>query len=158
MIMISACLLGLNTKYNGDHNTNPALIEFCQHTPVIPVCPEQLGGLPTPRPPAEIYHGDGTAVLKGEARVLTSKGQDITSRFIKGAKETWKIVKFGHVQAAIFKARSPSCGCHYIYDGTFTHTQKTGDGVTTALLRAHGLPVYSEEDVTPGLLGRFKKR
>ncbi|RLE41448.1 DUF523 domain-containing protein [Candidatus Woesearchaeota archaeon] len=136
MKLVSACLLGINCKYNGGNNKNSKIIELSKQELLIPVCPEQLGGLPTPRPPAE----------QSSNRVIDVNGRDVTKEFINGAKETLKIAKLFGINEAILKQRSPSCGCGEIYDGSFSGRVIKGDGVTTALLKRHGIKVNSEED------------
>lgn len=146
MILISACLLGVNCKYNGKNNENVEVIQFLKGKGVVPVCPEQLGGLTTPRPPAEIKNGDGTSVLCDSAKVFFNNEVEVTDAFLKGARETLKIAEGLGINQAIMKARSPSCGVGKIYDGTFSGSLKEGDGVTTALLKSKGIAVYTEED------------
>ena len=114
---------------------------------LVPVCPEQLGGLPTPRPPAEIVGGDGADVLDGAASVITVDGEDKTSEFLDGAHQTLEIATSQNATHAVLKSRSPSCGCGQIYDGTFTGKLSDGDGVTAALLRRHGIQVVTEADI-----------
>lgn len=155
MILVSSCLLGLDTKYNGNSNANELLIEYCCYGKFIPVCPEQLGGLSTPRAASEIIGGCGEDVLKGRCRVMSDSGVDETKEYIKGAEEVIKIVKMFPVKAAILKQRSPSCGNKQIYDGTFSGRKIDGEGVTAALLRKHNIPVYSEEDITRELLEKL---
>lgn len=106
------------------------------------VCPEQLGGLSTPRPPARIHGGTGADVIDGKAKVLTNKGVDVTEQFLKGAHEALKMAQLVNAREAILKERSPSCGSDHIYgdDGMID-----GQGVTAALLERHGIKVYSEE-------------
>ncbi len=104
---------------------------------LIPVCPEQLGGLPTPREPAEIREG----------RVITKSGKDVTENFKRGAEEVLKIAKMFGIKEAVLKQGSPSCGCGRIYDGTFSGKIVEGDGVTVALLKRHGIKVITEEDL-----------
>jgi uncharacterized protein YbbK (DUF523 family) len=148
MIIVSACLLGLNTKYDGKTNAYALLQKYSALGKFIPVCPEQLGGLPTPRVPVEISEGTGQDVLLGRGIVRGAQGEAVTSQFIQGATEVLKIVRMFKVTAAILKERSPSCGVNYIYDGSFTHLVKPGQGVTAALLQEQDLPIYSEEDLT----------
>ncbi|MFZ5631393.1 MAG: DUF523 domain-containing protein [Bacillota bacterium] len=152
MILVSSCLLGITAKYDGGKNSVPALIDLCSTGLIVPACPEQLGGSPTPRPPAEIRGGTGEDVLKGRARVYTSRGDDITGLFIKGAREVLNICRMFRVKEAILKERSPSCGCNLIYNGTFQGVRIKGRGVTAALLASEGIPVYSEEELTGALL------
>ncbi len=146
MLLISACLAGVNCKYNGGSNEVDKIRKIAQEEKAILICPEQLGGLPTPRLPCEIVGGDGKKVLQGEAKVLDQNGRDQTPFFIKGAQETLKIAKLCGVQIAILKARSPSCGSGMIYDGSFQGRKKRGDGVTAALLKENGIDVFTEEE------------
>lgn len=104
--LISACLLGLNTRYDGESNPETVFLEMVKTGEAIPFCPEQAGGLPTPRDPSEIIGGDGRDVLKGKARVITDKGQDVTEKFLKGAKETCKLAKLLGVDKAILKSKA----------------------------------------------------
>ncbi|MDA8097540.1 MAG: DUF523 domain-containing protein [Clostridia bacterium] len=152
MILVSSCLLGIRSKYDGSINAVDRLIESCKSGLIIPVCPEQLGGSPTPRPPAEIRGGTGVDVLAGRVRVFTSQGDDLTELFIDGAREVLKICRLFGVQAAILKERSPSCGVNVIYEGSFQGIRVKGRGVTAALLASEGIPVYSEEDLTTELI------
>lgn len=149
MKLISACLVGINCKYDGKNNLSdldPEILGEYKQGKLIPVCPEQLGGLSTPRIPAQIQNASGEDVLDGKAKILTEKGINLTEQFIKGAKEVLKIAKALNIKEAIFKQRSPSCGCGQIYDGTFTKTVKEGNGITTALLKRNNISVTTEED------------
>ncbi|MBC7090692.1 MAG: DUF523 domain-containing protein [Nitrososphaeria archaeon] len=146
MILCSACLLGIECNYRGGSNLNSRVLKLLDKNILIPVCPEQLGGLPTPRENAEII-GDGYMVLDGRGKVITFSGKDVTQYFVKGAKETLKIVKLYGIGSAIFKQYSPSCGSGKIYDGTFSKRLVSGDGVTAALLKRNGVKVFSEEDI-----------
>src|SRR4249920_3282758 len=119
MIVVSACLCGINCKYNGDNNLDTRVLDLLKEGKAIPVCPEQLGGMQTPRIPSEILDGNGYDVLMGKSKVLGQGGYDVTSEFIKGAYETLKIVEAASATIAILKARSPSCGVSQIYDGSF---------------------------------------
>lgn len=152
MLLVSSCLLGLRAKYNGGDNTVPALVELCRRGLVVPACPEQLGGLPTPRPAAEIRGGEGCDVLGGRARVFNRLEEDVTEQFIQGAREVLKICRLFSIRAAILKERSPSCGGRLIHDGTFQGRVIPGRGVTAALLHSAGIPVYSEEQLSKELL------
>lgn len=136
-ILVSACLLGIRCRYDGNSNDCSALDSLMQHHHLIPVCAEQLGGLPTPRIPAE---------RKGDM-VVTRDGREVTEAFTAGAQEVLRLAKKFGCTIAILKARSPSCGHGAIYDGTFTHTLTKGDGVTAALLQANGIRVYTEQDL-----------
>jgi uncharacterized protein YbbK (DUF523 family) len=146
-VLISACLLGVDCKYNGGNNQTKLCFEELKDVTFIPVCPEQLGGLSTPRLPSEIIDGDGNDVLDGKARVLNNKGEDVTRHFSKGAEETLRLAKLYNCEAAVLKQRSPSCGSSLIYDGSFKGKIKDGDGVTAALLKRNGIKVYSEENL-----------
>lgn len=152
MILVSACLLGLNTKYDGKSNANELIIKYCGQGCYIPVCPEQLGGLSTPRLPAEIIGGQGNDVLKDKAKVFDEAGHDVTNCFLTGAGQLLKIVYLFKVTAAIMKERSPSCGVNQIYDGSFSHKKQPGQGISTALLRQAGVTVISEEELTEEFL------
>lgn len=145
MIIVSACLAGLNCKYDGGNNHVLEIEKLVAQGKALPVCPEQLGGAPTPREAAEIRVFSGEDVLAGRARVMTKSGDDKTEAFIKGAEEVLKIARMAGAKQAILKERSPSCGCTYIYDGTFSGSKHPGRGVTAALLASKGIKVYSEE-------------
>ncbi len=141
MILVSACLCGVKCRYDGNAKPDEAVIALLREGKAIPVCPEQLGGLPVPRPPAEIMEGDGEAVLGGSACVRNRLGQDVTQAFIAGAEETMNIARLSGARKAILKANSPSCGAGIIYDGTFSGNTRAGDGVAAALLRKNGIEV-----------------
>lgn len=147
MKLISACLLGMRCTWSGNDNRNDRAIELSRVETLIPVCPEQLGGLSTPRAPQEIQGGTGKGVLDGVCGVLDRNGEDVTSEFIKGAEETLEIARQLCIREFIAKSRSPSCGCGQIYDGTFRGKLIDGDGVTTALLRRSGIRIIPEEDL-----------
>jgi uncharacterized protein YbbK (DUF523 family) len=137
MKLCSACLLGIKCRYDGKSARNRKVILLLKAETLIPVCPEQLGGLPTPREPAEI---------RGE-RVFTRSGKDVTENFERGAKEVLKIAKLYGIKEAIMKHGSPSCGSGRIYDGTFSGKTIKGDGITTAVLKENGIKVITEEDL-----------
>ena len=140
-ILVSACLLGVNCKYSGGNNFCPSVAALGEEHTLVPVCPEQLGGLPTPREPAE---------RKGD-RVVTRSGGDVTARFRAGAQEALRIAERTGCRTAVLKARSPSCGPGPIYDGGFRGCLTEARGVTAALLAEHGITVLSEEDLpSPG--------
>ena len=142
--LVSACLVGLNTRYDGTSVLDLELMELMKEGRAIPVCPEQLGGLKTPRCPSEIQGGHGQDVLCGKARVFNNDGEDATDSFIKGAKEALKLAETVNAEGAILKARSPSCGVHFIYDGTFQSNLIPGSGVTAALLHQAGFKLFDE--------------
>lgn len=135
-ILISACLLGACCRYDGASKAHPLVAELAKRHTLVPVCPEQLGGLPTPRPPAE-RQGD---------RVATQAG-DVTAQYRRGAKEALRLYQLLDCEAAVLKERSPSCGKGLVYDGTFTGTLIEGDGVTAELLAGQGIPVYGESRI-----------
>ncbi len=135
-ILISACLLGVCCRYDGASKAHPLAAELAKRHTLVPVCPEQLGGLATPRPPAE-RRGD---------QVVTQVG-DVTEQYRRGGEEALKLCRLLGCEAAVLKERSPSCGKGLIYDGTFTGTLTAGDGVTAELLAAHGIPVYGESQM-----------
>ncbi|HSN58423.1 MAG TPA: DUF523 domain-containing protein [Clostridiaceae bacterium] len=141
MILVSACLCGTNCKYSGGNNLSGEVLRLLAEGKAIPVCPEQLGGLTTPRPTAEISGGTGADVLEGSAKVLTSSGADVTDNFTRGAREVLSIAKAAGAKEAILKAKSPSCGCGRIYDGTFSGKLVEGNGVTAELLIRNGIMV-----------------
>lgn len=147
MILVSACLLGINCKYSGDNNKNIKVIEYLKDREFTLICPEQLGGLSTPRHPAEINSLDGYAVLKGGSSVVNNEKENVTDCFLKGASESLKIAQIYNCKEAILKEGSPSCGANFIYDGTFSGTKKRGAGVTVALLRNNGIKVISEKEL-----------
>ena len=130
-VMVSACLLGLNCKYNGGNNYNEDLEKILEDKNVIPICPEIYGGLPTPRIPSEIK----------DNKVINKEGTEVTSFFKKGAEETLKLAKKFNVTKAYLKQKSPSCGKGLIYDGSFTGNKIDGNGITTELLIENGIEV-----------------
>jgi uncharacterized protein YbbK (DUF523 family) len=145
--MVSACLLGLSTRYKGDSKPCPIVAKFLRYMDLvpIPVCPEQLGGLPTPRPPSTFVGADGVGVLQQQAHLLDHTGNDTTQAFIRGAQQCLDIARLCQCEWAIFKERSPSCGVHQVYTG---ETRIQGRGVTTALLLREGVRVISETEVS----------
>ncbi|MBV7276536.1 DUF523 domain-containing protein [Clostridiaceae bacterium UIB06] len=146
MILVSACLCGINTKYDGGNNLDERVLKLLREGKAIPVCPEQLGGQSTPRAAHEICNGTGAGVLDGNDRILGPEGDDATEEFLRGANETLRIAKECGAKVAVLKARSPSCGFGKIYDGTFTGSKVKGNGVTAELLRRNGIKIYTEED------------
>jgi uncharacterized protein YbbK (DUF523 family) len=140
-LLVSACLLGVECNHVGAASPRTAVLALEQDYRLVPVCPEVAGGLPTPRPAAERL---------ADGRVVTAGGDDVTDRYRRGADHAVAVAVACGAQRAVLKARSPSCGCHEVYDGTFTRTLIAGDGVTAAALRAAGLEVWSEEDVESG--------
>ena len=136
-VLVSACLLGVACRYDGKEKTNKTVIELKENYNLIPVCPEILGGLPTPRDPAEI---------KGN-RVVSKEGVDVTEEYLRGGGETLKIAKLLNIKKAILKENSPSCGWGYIYDGSFEGKLVEGNGITSKILVENGIEVYGESDL-----------
>jgi uncharacterized protein YbbK (DUF523 family) len=137
MIIVSACLAGIRCRYNGEASDCQKVIELVKQGRAIPVCPEHLGGLPTPREPAEQKNG----------KIFTISGKDVTSQFAKGAQETLRIAKLAKCDKAIFKSKSPSCGSGKVFDGTFSGRLVDGDGITTKILKENGIKVVTENDI-----------
>ncbi|WP_409287273.1 DUF523 domain-containing protein [Pseudomonas guariconensis] len=156
-VLVSACLLGQPVRYDGRDSGHPDLLQRWQaEGRVVPLCPEVAGGLPTPRPPAEIPRGQGAAVLDGQAQVVTVTGLDVSEAFLAGARQALALVREHGIRVAVLKAGSPSCGNRLTYDGTFSGVKVPGEGVTTALLRREGVLVFSElelEDAQRALEG-----
>lgn len=152
-ILVSACLLGTNCKYSGGNNLTPKVLELINELELVPFCPEEQGGLLTPREPCEIQAGAGKDVLEGKARVLNKLGEDVTEQFVKGAKASLDLAKQHSCSAAIMKAKSPSCGCGIIYDGSFSGKYKEGSGVCSQLLQDNGIAVMTENDFEEKLRG-----
>jgi uncharacterized protein YbbK (DUF523 family) len=136
-IIVSACLAGLETNYLGEAFTHPKVVKLVREGKAIPMCPEQLGGLTTPRTPAE-RRGDD---------VVTKDGRDVTSQFKRGAEEAVRLVELTGAELVILKARSPSCGVGSTYDGSFRGTFVDSDGVTAERLRKMGVELLTEEDL-----------
>ena len=144
-VLVSACLLGQPVRYDGRSSGHPDLLQTWQREGrVVPLCPEVAGGLPTPRPPAEIPGGQGGAVLDGETQVVTVGGEDVSAQFLAGARLALELVRRHGIRVAVLKSGSPSCGNRLVYDGTFSGTKVSGEGVTSALLRREGVQVFSE--------------
>ncbi|ODV55413.1 DUF523 domain-containing protein [Lysinibacillus fusiformis] len=147
MILISACLAGLNVRYNGTNCIDDRVQKLVSEKKAITVCPELMGGFSTPREPAEIVGGNGEDVLDGKATVIERSGRDVTELYIKGAYATLqKVLEVGATQV-VLKENSPSCGSAAIYNGEFNGMKIVGEGVTTALLRRNNIVVLSEVDV-----------
>ena len=140
-ILISACLVGDNVKYDGGNNKNPLISKLLEKYELVPFCPEVEGGLPTPRHPSE---------QRGE-QVVNDLDEDVSDEFNRGADLALNICLYLKITKAILKERSPSCGVHEIYDGSFSHKVIPGMGVTAALLKRKGITVYSEDEI-PELL------
>jgi uncharacterized protein YbbK (DUF523 family) len=145
MKVVSACLAGCKCRYNQKAATGKHVEALVESGDAIPICPEQMGGLPTPRNPAEIVGGDGFDVLDGRAKVIDSQGNDVTDEFIRGAEQAHRIAQMVKAQQAILKPKSPSCGSSQIYDGSFSGMTRSGVGVTAALFIRNGISVSSQE-------------
>lgn len=147
-ILVSSCLLGDRVRYDGQiKSSSESLMKLQQEGYIVSCCPEVDGGLSVPRPPAEIACGDGRDVLKLRCDIIRRDGGSVRDAFIKGAEHALLLVEEHNIKVAILKSKSPSCSNSMIYDGTFSGTLKKGIGVTTALLRANGVSVYSEEEI-----------
>jgi len=144
-ILVSRCLLGHRVRYDGGASGPfDQLQQWLDEERVVPLCPEVAGGLPTPRPAAEIPGGQGSEVLDGLASVITTDGQDVSAEFLSGAHQALELVRQHDIRIAVLKANSPSCGNRLTYDGTFSGGKVSGEGVTAALLKRHGVLVFSE--------------
>lgn len=138
-LLVSACLIGVNCRYNAKKiDISADMQKLMEKHELIPFCPEVYGGLTTPRAPSEIRNG----------RVYSSEGADVTENFLRGAREALKLTRRMSCEAAVLKERSPSCGSGKIYDGTFSGIQVDGDGITAALLKKAGIPIFGETQLT----------
>lgn len=136
-IIVSACLLGAECRYDAKSNKNDEVLALGDTFELVPVCPECFGNLPTPRPPAEIKNG----------RVININGEDVTDNFISGAEQTLYVAKECNAPCAVLKANSPSCGLGKIYDGSFSKTKIDGNGVTAQLLLDNEIQIFTENDI-----------
>lgn len=148
-VLVSACLLGERVRYHGgDARVEDVILErWRSEGRLVPACPEVAGGLPVPRPAAEMVGGDGTQVLEGGASVRDRAGRDVTRAFLGGARDALDVALARGARLAILKDGSPSCGSSYVYDGTFRGQRSEGMGVTAAVLAAGGIRVFSERQV-----------
>ncbi|RKQ62205.1 uncharacterized protein YbbK (DUF523 family) [Vogesella indigofera] len=156
-LLVSACLLGQPVRYDGHGKAmpSPLLFELARRYQLLSICPECQGGLPTPRPAAEISGGDGGDggdVLDGRARVITQTGQDVSRAFIDGARQALDSAIRHGCRQALLKANSPSCGNRQIHSGRFDQQLQPGSGVTAALLQGHGISVFNENEMDRLLL------
>ncbi|MBI9013917.1 MAG: DUF523 domain-containing protein [Clostridiales bacterium] len=140
MILVSGCLLGLCCRYDGKEKEFEDVLDYLKDKTYIPICPEQMGGLSTPRDPAEIVTNDPLSIQ-------TETGVDVTGQFLKGVDEVVKLLSLYDVKEAILKSRSPSCGTYQIYDGTFNRTLINGSGVMSKRLQEASVKVINEEDL-----------
>lgn len=137
MILVSACLIGMSCRYDGSDNKEDRVLSYLEGKEWMPVCPEQMGGLKTPRDPAEIT----------KDKVVSKSGEDVTAEFIRGADEVARLARMVGASEAILKSRSPSCGSGQIYDGTFSKVLVPGDGLTVRALKKMNVCVKSEDDL-----------
>ena len=137
-IIVSACLLGEACRYDGKSKPCEKVLRLAEKYELIPVCPEVFGGLSTPRPPSE---------MQADGRFINSAGEDVTANYRRGAEKTLDIARENGCRLAVLKEKSPSCGVHSRYDGTFTRTLINDSGITASLLRENGITVLSEEDL-----------
>lgn len=156
-VIVSACLLGVECNYKSEASSvwqkRPDLFrELLRTYNVVPVCPEQLGGLPTPRIPAELT-GSASDVFSGSARVINRSNDDVTGQFVKGARAALYLAEMFQIKAAILKAKSPSCGYKQVYDGTFSGRLLSGQGLTAYLFCSSKIIVFDEEDLVPDSQG-----
>ena len=140
MILVSSCLLGLSCRYDGKAKADESVLEYLKDKVYIPVCPEQMGGLTTPRDPAEI-------ISRSPLSIETADGKDVTDAFVKGVTEVDKLLDLHKVELAILKSKSPSCGRYEIYDGTFTRTPIKETGIFAENLISKNIKVINENDV-----------
>lgn len=141
MILVSACLVGINCKYNGGNNYNEKIFELVKKGEAIPICPEQLGGLQTPRIPSEIK------IIDGKRYVINKEGEDVTQNFEKGAEEVLELAKKLDINKAILQPRSPSCGVGKIYSGNFNGELIEGNGILAELFIKNGIEVLMPDDI-----------
>ena len=152
-ILVSSCLLGINTRWDGGSMRDDRLVALVKLGRAVFLCPEQTGGLSTPREPSEIEPGKTAAdVLTGSAKVVSKSGKDVTGEFVSGAQQILAFCQDTGITTAILKARSPSCGSQQTYDGTFEGTLRSGTGIAAELLAQNGFRVYNEENYPQALL------
>lgn len=138
-ILISACLMGQNCKYNGQNNYNQTVMDFIKNHSIFPICPELLGGLGCPRDCVEIVYG----------AFMTKNGRNVTEEFQKGVYIAMEKIKEKNIDLAILQSRSPTCGVRQIYDGTFQGILKQGEGLFAKKLREAGITVKDCEEIIP---------
>lgn len=139
MILVSACLVGINCKYSGGNNFNQKIFDLVKEGKAIPICPEQLGGLKTPRKPVELK------VIDGKRYAIDNEGNDVTENFERGAIEVLKLAKNLNINKAILQPRSPSCGVNKIYSGNFDNKLIDGNGILADLLIENGIEVFTPD-------------
>ena len=141
MILVSACLVGINCKYSGGNNYNQKIFDLVKEGKAIPICPEQLGGLNTPRKPVELK------VINDKRYAIDNEGNDLTENFERGALEVLKLAKNLNINKAILQPRSPSCGVNKIYSGNFDNKLVDGNGILTELLKQNGIDVLTPNEI-----------
>ena len=155
MIVVSSCLAGLEVRYNGTHCLENKISKLVEENKAMTICPELLGGLSTPREPAEIVGGDGEDVIDGKAKVVDQSGNDVTEDFVKGAYASLEVVKKVNAKLVVLKENSPSCGSSMVYNGEFNGKKIAGNGVTSALLKRNGIQVISEEQLIKDFVDNY---
>lgn len=152
-ILISSCTAGFATRYNAKDKHHSQMRELSERFILIPFCPEQAGGLPTPREPAEIEQGkEAKDVLKGSAKIYTKSGKDVTDAFLRGARMALEVCRLNNVDMVILQSKSPSCALRLVYDGSFSGNMKEGMGITAQLLVENGYAVVEESEIGKILL------
>ncbi len=141
MILVSSCLVGINCKYNGENNYNQKIFDLVKKGKAIPVCPEQLGGLKTPRAPVELK------VIDGKRYAIDNEGNDVTKNFKSGANEVLELARKLNITKAILQPRSPSCGVNRIYSGNFDKKLVDGNGILAELLKQNGIDVLAPDEI-----------
>ena len=141
MILVSACLVGINCKYSGGNNYNQKIFDLVKEGKAIPICPEQLGGLNTPRKPVELK------VINGKRYAIDNEGNDLTENFERGALEVLNLAKNLNINKAILQPRSPSCGVDKIYSGKFDNKLVDGNGILAELLKQNGIDVLTPNEI-----------
>ena len=152
MKLVSACLIGINCKFTGGNNLDDKVLKLLKDEAFVPICPEQLGGLPTPRDAAGSLNGSGDDVIDGKSEIYNIQGEDVTENFIRGAYEALSIARLCGIEEAVLKQESPSCGCGKTQwmkneNGKYVHYTVPGNGVTAALLMRNNIRVVSHEDL-----------
>lgn len=140
MILVSSCLIGLKCRYDGSKKADSEVMKYLEGKEYLPVCPEQMGGLATPRYPAEI-------ITNNPLKIVNNHGDDVTANFVEGANQVLEIIKDRNITLAILKAKSPSCGSEAVYDGTFSSKLISGEGVLSMMLRQSKIKVINEKKV-----------
>lgn len=141
MILVSACLVGINCKYSGGNNYNQKIFDLVKEGKAIPICPEQLGGLNTPRKPVELK------VINGKRYAIDNEGNDLTENFERGALEVLNLAKDLNINKAILQPRSPSCGVNKIYSGNFDNKLVDGNGILAELLKQNGIDALTPNEI-----------